>query len=186
MRVAFDFKRDDMMEYMRQHHAHSPSTRRTMALFRYSLTAVLAGGSAALGWFFGFPSWVYLPVSVIGGGVYFGMFPRFFRQNIERQTKKMLAEGQNRGLLGRQEVEVDAHGVVERNGHGEVRARWSSVERIRVTRAQILIYTSAVQAIVVPRRVLRGGQDEELLEALEDAWVEAAGEGAPVIERLVS
>lgn len=174
-----------MMEYMRQHHAHSPSTRRTVAMMRYSLTVVLAGGGAGLGWVMGLAPWIYAPIGVIGAGIYFAMFPRFFRQNIERQTEKMLAEGKNTGLLGRQEVEVDADGVVGRNSHGEIRARWSSVERIRVTKAQILVYISSVQAIVVPRRELGEGQDERLVEALEDAWAEAAGEGAPVVERLL-
>jgi hypothetical protein len=184
MNVTFDLTREDMLEFMRQHHTHSPSSRRTVATFRYSLTALLGGGGAGLGWFMGLAPWLYLPVGVIGAGVYFAMFPRFWRQNIERQTEKMLAEGQNRGLLGRQEVEVSDEGVAERNTHGELRARWSTVERVRVTRAQILVYTSSVQAIVVPRRALAEGEDEQLIEALEQGWAEAAGPSAPVIERV--
>ena len=64
----------------------------------------------------------------------------------------MLSEGQNAGFYGDCSISLDANGLHESKASGDTVRKWSAVEKIVVSSKYLFVYTSGVEAFVVPRR----------------------------------
>ena len=66
--------------------------------------------------------------------------------------KRMLSEGENSGFYGDCTINLDEDGIRETKSTGETMRKWSSVEKIVVAPEYLFIYSSGIEAFVVPRR----------------------------------
>lgn len=66
-------------------------------------------------------------------------------------TNRLLSEGQNKGFYGQCELETTDDSIIETRLSGTTIRNWNSVERIVVTPSHLFVYTSGIEAFVVPR-----------------------------------
>jgi YcxB-like protein len=64
----------------------------------------------------------------------------------------MIGEGRNRTLLGRQRVTISPESITRSSDFDQTTVRWSAVERVIKDKNHAFVYTSALTAIIVPRR----------------------------------
>jgi hypothetical protein len=93
------------------------------------------------------------------------VFPIYYRWSVERTTRKLYAEGQNKGALGNHLVSLDSEGVLEISDVGESRTAWSGIEKVEENEAYIFLYTGSLQAHVIPKQAfLSGSEAAEFLQ----------------------
>jgi|GEM_PF-4306658 len=67
-----------------------------------------------------------------------------------------------RALLGSQRVVIEEGGIELESGRGRSEIKWSGIQKIVTGKKQMLLYTSPINALVIPRRVFVS--DNEYLE----------------------
>ena len=154
-KAAYDLARDDLAALVDYHQHASPAAR------RQKLGCVAAGfcGLMVL------PGGILLttdePVLETATAIWpllLGpvLFPIFALPYIQWQTRQMthrlLREGQNKQFYGHCELEAGTDALTEVRPSGSTVRNWASVERIVVTPSHMFIYTSGIEAYIVPRR----------------------------------
>jgi hypothetical protein len=87
------------------------------------------------------------------GPVLFVLFLRpFFRWSFRRNLRRMFAEGESKGYFGPCSLSIAAEGVVETKSSGESIRKWAAISRIVVTSQHVFIYSSALEAFILPKR----------------------------------
>ncbi|MHB8866317.1 MAG: YcxB family protein [Pirellulaceae bacterium] len=76
----------------------------------------------------------------------------YVRWGTRQMSRRLLSEGTNAGFYGECDLAIDADGLTESRPSGSTTRRWSSVERIATTPRYLFVYTSGIEAFVVPRR----------------------------------
>ena len=90
------------------------------------------------------------------GPLLFALFALFVGPHLRWPTRqlsrRLVSEGRNTGFYGQCELAIDTDGLTESRPSGSTIRNWSSVERIATTPTHMFVYTSGVEAFVVPRR----------------------------------
>jgi hypothetical protein len=73
------------------------------------------------------------------------------RYVVNWQVKNMLREGNNRGSLGKIRVQLSPAGVLEASQFIETKIAWPAIERIEENDDYLMIYTSSLSAVLIPR-----------------------------------
>lgn len=81
-------------------------------------------------------------------------YPKYFYAHVRRQTKKMIQEGENEGLLGSHHLLMTEEGIIETTSSGETRVNWSSLKDFKEDDDNFYIYNSGLSAIILPKRIL--------------------------------
>lgn len=79
-------------------------------------------------------------------------FPMFIRKNLRKRIVKMYAEGQNNGIIGEHELQIDADGLVEKTPLGEVRQGWDTIKDIVSHNNRTYIFISDTNAYILPQQ----------------------------------
>jgi len=79
------------------------------------------------------------------------VYPMFVRKNLRKRIVKMYAEGQNRGIIGEHELQVDNEGLVEKTPLGEVRLGWDAIRNIVSYNNRTYIFISDTNAYILPK-----------------------------------
>jgi hypothetical protein len=81
----------------------------------------------------------------------------------------MIAEGESKGYFGPCSLSIAAEGIVETKPNGESKRKWAAVTRIVVTSQHVFVYTSPVEAFILPRRAFDSDdQCQEFVRRLAD------------------
>ena len=90
------------------------------------------------------------------GPVLFALFAMpYARWRTRQVSRRLLSEGTNAGFYGECELAIGADGLTESRPSGSTTRKWSSVERIASTSHYLFVYTSGIEAFVVPRRAFQ-------------------------------
>ena len=110
----------------------------------------------------------------IFASVSFVIFFRYYAlpQALEKQSRRMLDEGDNDGMFGLKQLELDDEWLTSRSNVIESRHKWSVVKRIDVTDAYAFLYISSIQAHIVPLRNVTHG-DPRLFLAKSQALMDS-------------
>lgn len=81
-------------------------------------------------------------------------YPKYFYSHVMRQSKKMLKEGKNDGLLGQQQMTLSEEGIVYLTSNGESQVKWSGIKKIVEDSDFFYLYNSSVSAYILPKRAL--------------------------------
>jgi hypothetical protein len=79
------------------------------------------------------------------------VYPMFVRKNLRKRIVKMYAEGQNRGIIGEHELQIDADGLVEKTPLGEVRQGWDAIKNVVSHNNRTYIFISDTNAYILPK-----------------------------------
>jgi hypothetical protein len=94
-------------------------------------------------------------------------YPFYYRWAIKRNAKKIYAAAKSQGILGEHTLTLAAEGFTTACSANESKINWSGVERIDSDEQYIYIYTSPLQAHVIPKRAF--SSDEEAMTFLQTA-----------------
>jgi len=106
-----------------------------------------------------------------------------YRRNMARRTAKycrrMLADGQNKSIVGRQRVSLSETDMRCDTDGGSQRVLYGSIERIEEDSRYIYIYNSAVSAQIVPKAQVPQSDLRSFLDNLKRRIPNAAKQAAP-------
>lgn len=85
------------------------------------------------------------------------------RSRIRKKADKFLAKTENRNFLKRNRFEFDENGFLVRSDISESYNKWDCITKIDKGDKYFLLYTSLINAIIIPKRVI----DEKDIAAFE-------------------
>lgn len=88
---------------------------------------------------------------LLAGPVLFLLFIiPYSKWRIANLSQRLLREGTNAGFYGQCTLSLDDNGLKETKESGDTIRKWSAVERFVATQDHLFIYTSGIEAFVVP------------------------------------
>ena len=167
MTAEYEITKDDFSAFNLYHHRHSPTARRQY-LRSWFIPAVVWLLVCIGIWYLadrerGTPLRTFLDLLPLFCGVplYLIYFPWAYRRKLRKIVDGMVSEGQNRGLFSRHRVTISPESVTDSSEHGQTSTIWRGVERVATADEHAYIYTSALAAIIVPRRAFAGPSEFE-------------------------
>jgi hypothetical protein len=157
----FDLDPRDLLAFIEYHYVTSPDVRRqriVLAMLGFGILAALPI-IAALG--SGKPAGEVLrnvwPMFLAPLG-YLVCFPLSYRWGLKRTCRRLLDEGDKRGFYGPRTMVLEDYGIRETTVSGETVRAWPTVRKVIVSKQHALVYTSATEAFVVPKRAFNESQ----------------------------
>lgn len=169
LEVTFNLNDDDILAAQWHYVMSSPSLRGQYWRGFGSVLLIVLG---VLVLFVTFAEWspVFCGLFfVVFAGVWFLLWPRLYRDNLMRATKKLLKEGRNELLRRTVRMEIDEGGLHVTSGLGESRLSWDAVERVEETADHIFIYVTSMSSHVIPKWAFesRGQAEQFFVKAAE-------------------
>ena len=96
---------------------------------------------------------MFIPMFIIAI-LWFFFYPKYFYNSIIRQSKKMIKEGKNNGLLGEHTMTLTDEGISDLNQKGETKVKWSGIEMFKEDDEYFYLYNSSVSSYILPKRAL--------------------------------
>jgi hypothetical protein len=84
--------------------------------------------------------------------VYAVIYPWRYRTHVGKLMKKLLAEGENKGLIGPRRLSITPESLNGATAFGESVTKWTAVEKIVVVEEYAYIHTGAMSAFIIPKR----------------------------------
>ncbi len=158
MTAEYEITKDDLTAFNLYHHRHSPTARRHylrswfIPAFLLLLVCMglwyLADRERGTPWRTLLDLWpLFCMVPV-----YLLYFPWAYGRKLRKIVAGMVSEGRNPGLFCRHRTTLSPEGVTRAGEFGQTSVVWRAVERVVVTDDYAYIYTSALAAIIIPRR----------------------------------
>lgn len=111
---------------------------------------------------------------------------RDFGKGLDRRTRQLIQEGQNKSTFIPHELVIEEAGMHDWCELIDARYSWKVVEKVVMDKEHVFIFIAANQAIIVPRRLLPEGLQDEFLAALANysghPILCATGEARPGIQ----
>jgi hypothetical protein len=111
--------------------------------------------------------WVAIP-GLVGALGFFLVTLYSFGPGTARRVRRMYGEGKNRGLLGERQIELTDEGLIVRSEVGESKINWEGIEKISHSNDHTFVYTSALTAIIIPRKGIVAEDYERFVRALQE------------------
>lgn len=86
-------------------------------------------------------------------------YPKYFYSLIARQSKKMLKEGKNDGLLGERYMILSDEGIVDSSVNGETKVKWAGIKKLEEDSDYFYFYNSSVSAYILPKRMIKNVEE---------------------------
>lgn len=161
--IEYDVTLDDLALYGQVHASRSPTARRARIWWLF-----LLGG----------PLYLLAMLSLLRGGTAVGLvllagttlFVLWYLLSLPRMagatTRRLYAEQDGKGTLGRHTLRATAEGIEESTEYGQNRTTWPAVQGIVETPDLALIYIGPLLAHVIPRRrIVKGDYEAFMREA---------------------
>jgi hypothetical protein len=155
MTIEFIVTIEDFVAFNLFHSKNSPTLQRQLLITRSTLAFVVAAilflPCPVLVGELSYVAFLFPIVGIIVGIIFFLAYPRMHEQNLRKQLPKMLNEGTNESVIGKQTIIITPEAVINETPTGEQKAFWSSVDKIVETSDYIFLYVSSVSAAIIPR-----------------------------------
>lgn len=167
MEITYELKEEDYVAFNLYHIEHSPSQKRILMMARY----LLPFAGALVIYFFGTrvfnqPELYWVIISLlfmVGWWVY---YPTMHEKSIRKQTLKLLNEGDNSSFFGEKKMVIEQDSIYIVDEHSSETISRQNVKEIKVYEDQIILYLSAVQGLIIPKRNMDVETQDRLVEAL--------------------
>lgn len=158
MTAAYELTQDDLNAFNLYHHLHSPTARRNY-LRSWFIPAFFLLLVFTVIWYSadrerGTPLQTFIDLLPLFSSVpiYLIYFPWAYRRKLRKLIKGMVSEGRNRGVFCRHRVTVSPEGITDSGEFSQTAIAWPAIERVAWNNDYAFVYTSAVAAIIIPRR----------------------------------
>lgn len=162
MVIEFETSIDDVINFNLYHFQHSQTGRRSLFKTRFIIPIVLTV-------LFIISSFIYRSLHqyplLVFALVWFIFMPSSYKRGIKKYVRRMYSEGKNKSVICKHKLSVVPEGIVETTNVGEANIHWGAIEKVEATDKYIFIYTSAVAAIIVPKKAF--SDDSKYTEFIE-------------------
>lgn len=119
-----------------------------------------------------FPTLIY--IEAIFGILWLVAFPRFYWRLMDNNVKRVLNEGQNKGVLGKHMITISEQGLHETTEVNVSQFAWTGFDRVERNEQYIFAFISAVMAHIIPIRAFSdSNQANEFYSAMKN-YIEQA------------
>ena len=151
MKLAYDFDIDDWQSFQRYHFSASATYRRMRNMARLLLPVILGIALGVYYFQFGFEPIFFVILGLVAV-LWFIFYPPFFDRRVLRKVLQQVREGKMENLFGRREVELLPDAIRVTTPVSETVYRAAAVVKTVETPDAFLLYTSAIQAMIIPKR----------------------------------
>lgn len=171
MKLEFDRSPEDIIAFNMYHMVHSASARREAMSTRVLVSVLVA-------WFAGgynildprYFNWIVLGAALTAGLVVFFVYPLLARRSTVGRLRKLLKEGNNETLFGPQRVAISPDGLLASNKTAESKIAWAAVQQVAEGEKHLFVFTSAMNAIVIPKTAFRSDEAKQEFVRLIEAY----------------
>jgi len=164
MELTYELKPQDLAAFYEFHHDHSKAAKQVShkVIFFGMIILSLLPGLILLTSEDDFVTTARSIWPLLAGPVLFFVYIRWrMRSRNAKFFLRMASEGQSKDYFGESRVHLDEEGIRDCKDSGETFRKWSSVEKIAVTPNYVFIYTSGVEAFIIPTRCFGDSQERE-------------------------
>ena len=159
MEIKYHITEEDYLKFNLFHINNSESANKSLKTQRFATPFVYIIFAYIFANIADIPFLYALIPFLIVGILWVIFYPKYFQTRILSQTKKMLREGKNEGLLGEHTMILSEDGIVDSNPNGETKVNWSGIIKLQEDESNLYIYNSAVSAYIIPKRELNVVED---------------------------
>jgi Tfp pilus assembly protein PilE len=154
MEIRYGLKEEDYLNFNMFHIKNSKTAIRALNMQRFLtpiIFIVLSYVLSKVGNLSFFELFIaFLIVSIL----WVIFYPRYFYSYVIRNTKKMIKEGKNDGLLGEHHMILSEEGIIDSTSTSETKVTWSGIKTLSEDKDNIYLYNSSVSAYILPKREL--------------------------------
>jgi hypothetical protein len=171
MELEFERTPQDVIDFNLYHMEHSDVSRRELLTQR--VLASLLTAAFVLGLSLWPPARfnaLMLGAAVFTGVVIYFIYPVLVRQSTLGRLRKLVREGKNDTLFGRQTVTILSEGILARNQSAESKIQWAAVQQVAESERQLFLFTSAISALIIPKNCFKSEADTQAFLQLVDKY----------------
>ncbi|MFP7298762.1 YcxB family protein [Neobacillus niacini] len=154
MEIKYNLTEEDYLKFNMFHISHSESANKSLKTQRFATPFVYIIFAYIFANIADIPFLYSLIPFLIVGILWVIFYPKYFQSRILSQTKKMIREGKNEGLLGEHTMILSEEGIVDSNTKGETKVHWSGIIKLVEDESNLYVYNSSVSAYIIPKREL--------------------------------
>lgn len=154
MKIYYELTEEDYLHFNLFHVKQSKAAIKSLNIQRFLMPVFFIIAAFI---FFGIGDMpLVFPLIIFGliSTLWIVFYPKYFYRLIMRQSKKMLKEGKNDGLLGEQQITLSGEGIVYLTSNSESQVKWSGIKKIVEDRDFFYLYNSSISAYILPKRAL--------------------------------
>ena len=185
MEIKYDLTIEDYINFNLIHIRNSPTTRKQQLILRLFISFLIFIFvfilSTVINNIFSEP--YYLGVisglfaGIIGSVSYFFIFPSVNERGMRKNIRKAINEGKNDNVIGKHKISMSSESITEATIAGEANNFWSSLDKFVESADYLLLYLSALQAIIIPRHTFSSEkQCNDFIELVEGYYLEASNQ----------
>ena len=181
MKIRFETTIEHLVAFNRYHHANSPTTRQQRRLVALLFPGIVILLALARTWYdlnsdIGDPfifvgDWVAIWTFAFVFSVSWIVFAQWnFPRTLEKNVRKMLAEGNNQTVLGWRELELVKNRLIVDTKWMHIRLDLRAIDKIVTDGDYTFAYIASVQAYVIPMNLYPEEEYRAFVAELRDAW----------------
>lgn len=159
MEIKFNLTEEDYLKFTMFHIKNSKTHNRALKTQRLMTPLLLIIMSYLFSLFDTTYFKVLLIISLVVSVLWILFYPKYFYSYIIRNTKKMLKEGKNDGLIGEHQWIMSEEGLADKTSNGESKVNWSGIKSLQEDKDYFYLYNSAISAYVLPKRATKNVED---------------------------
>ncbi|MCK5708075.1 MAG: YcxB family protein [Candidatus Aureabacteria bacterium] len=167
MQIRFKLDLKDIVEYTKYHNDNSPTIIKIIKKFIISFSLLSILFFFTLG--YAFHPFYYL-LCILFPIFIFIWSPGAYRRILEKNTRKMYSEGQNKVSVGEIELAIEDEGIKVKYEHGESKVMWTGIEKIVSIENYSFIYLNSVDAFIIPEKSIIDGDYNFFIQELTQKY----------------
>ena len=167
MEVTVEIVEDDIVHFNEHIRGRMPAMRRQflyawmlVCFLMFALASVLLAIEGRIELFLAIPM-----------GLLILIYPWLARIGLRRSIRRMLRAGDNHAIYGERRIMLGREEIRFDSVHGYGGWYWPAVQAIDVDDRMLMIFTSSIQAVIVPRRAFADeGEFDSFVSAAQYFW----------------
>lgn len=157
MKIQYELTEDDYIRFNLSHIKRSKTGKRMLLLQRIIGPIIFLGAYFVLAMWLQETDWWLYGIYGIASILWFLFYPKYFERHVRKQTRRLIDERSNEGMIGPHTMDLDENGLRDLNEFGETRVSWAGIKEVVEENDYVYLYNSSISAYILPKR----GQDME-------------------------
>lgn len=167
MEINYELTEEDYIKFNLYHIQNSPSQKKIYLFIRFVLPVIFALPIYFIGTgVFQQPRIYWLIIAILFAAGWPIAYPKRHKKMVEKQTKKLLHEGDNSSFFGKKTMSIDKSCIKIIGEHTSQTISRENIKTIKIFDNLVILYLSAVSAQLIPTGNLNGETKKQLLNEL--------------------
>lgn len=152
MEISYNLTEDDYINFNLYHMNNSKTGIRALRLQRFLFPVFFIALSSFMAIILDISLIFMLVYSLLFSIIWIIFYPKYFNRTIVKNVRKMLREGDNKGILGDQHMSLKDEGIVVTTKTGETKVNWAGINILKEDENNFYLYVGAMNAYLIPKR----------------------------------